>query len=221
MFGVGTETVSVQQFRVTAVCASPELHAWQELRFALHPIALGEVAMRATRPFRQTGALAPVFRALDRWTRAGLIERIVTNRGEEFLMSESARRLREPPASARPIRKQVRSGRARMWSAIRVLKSFDLVELCTVAECGPITATGYMRLLERAGYIARTSPRGELARWRLLRHTGPKNPGAVRDPMNRNRIVALADRNTGDRHPMVDRDGQSSFFLAPGVNHVR
>lgn len=221
MFGVGENGAPVRLFVDGPSYATPELRAWQELRFALRPIGLSEITMRTTRPGEQLGALISVFRALDSWAGDGLVARTLTDRGEEFLMSDCARSLREPPACVRPIRKEVRSGRARMWTAIRVLKSFDLIELCAAAECNAVTAAGYMRLLERAGYIARTSPRGELARWRLLRHTGPKNPGQVRDPMNRNRIVALVDRNTSQRHEIADRSGQTSFFLAPEGNHVR
>jgi len=204
----------------TEICATAEGRAWVELRFSLRPLDLSEIALGAATPGERRGSLNAVLRALDHWTAAGLIHRMKTGK-EQYLMTDDARKLRQPPAAAtRPIRKEVRSGRARMWTAIRVLKSFDLVELCSAAECARNSAAAYMRMLERGGYVTRISARGELPRWRLIRHSGPKNPGVVRDPLNRNHIVALVDRNTGERHPLANRHGQPSFFLDKGIHHV-
>lgn len=220
MLAAAEHAKPVLQFVDAPMCATTTGRAWTDLRFSMVPLSLAEIVLRAIRKDDPKGSLKLLLDALDRWTAAGFIH-LHTGTGEKFLMSESARQLRKPPEKGHRIRRETRSGRARMWSAIRVLKSFDLVELCNAAECHPNTAARYMRMLERAGYVRRVSARGEMGRWRLVRHTGPKNPGEVRDPLNRNCVVALVDRNTGIRHPVVNRHGQSSLFLAPGVNHGR
>lgn len=77
------------------------------------------------------------------------------------------------------------SGRERMWSAMRILKEFNLVELTATASAGgtPVRmgeAQFYVKHLFRARYLKHTvkNANGRAARWLLIpvRNTGPRAP---------------------------------------------
>lgn len=84
-----------------------------------------------------------------------------------------------------------------MWRAMKVLKSFDYVDICNAATMPPLvvkpqTAKSYVLLLARAGYLqeVRASKPGTPARYRLLRNTGAHAPAITRRK-------CVFDRNTG------------------------
>lgn len=84
-----------------------------------------------------------------------------------------------------------RAGRARMWTAMRVLRTFSVPEVVATAEVSVTAAHKYLRALERAGYlqVAREKQNGRTGGhvlYRLSRDTGPYAPrlgkDGVRDP---------------------------------------
>jgi hypothetical protein len=179
---------------------NPETAAWIALRFARAPVSLPELA-------RAAGDAAAVFRALDRWRAHGLVDQ-VQPKPETYLMAEHAKSRRDPPPQPRRLRSvKMRSARQRMWSAARVLKAFDIVQICMAASVGRNTAQAYLSVLKRAGFLERVpTHRHEKTRWKLVRPTGPLHP-TIRREQGR---PAVVDRNTGER-----------FFLNAEVNHVR
>ena len=72
-------------------------------------------------------------------------------------------------------------GRARCWRAMRVLRTFTLPQLCMTADVHQNNAHHYVRALERAGFIRKSTPNvsgkpGSFATWRLVRDSGPDAP---------------------------------------------
>jgi hypothetical protein len=89
-----------------------------------------------------------------------------------------------------------------MWRAMKVRRSFDAAQVAADATQGDITCTlgtakSYLQQLKRAGYLAveRESVPGRLARYRLVRDTGPLPPAVTR-------AKVVFDRNTGELMPV-------------------
>ena len=70
------------------------------------------------------------------------------------------------------------SMRAKIWEAIRALRTFTTDELETMTEGAPSNVRKYLRVLELAGYLSKTpSPNQRAcATYRLIRDTGIKYP---------------------------------------------
>lgn len=84
-----------------------------------------------------------------------------------------------------------------MWRAMKVLPSFDYLDIARAATLGttvvsPVTAKTYVIHLARAGYLATMRPAkpGTPARHRLDKNTGPHAPAVTR-------MKVVFDRNTG------------------------
>lgn len=194
----------------------PEDALWVELRFSKAPRTTADLIL-ALMPPPPGGGLTQLLNALDRWRGAGLIEFHQQKRGA-YLMTDKARRHRLPPVKDETKRGQQRNARQRIWSAIRVLKLFDLVQLCMTASVEEEAALRYVRLLERGRYLARKG-RGKDAVWRLIGQAGPLHPVPSHTT---GAVVALQDRNTGERVTLSARSGSpASLFLAGEINHVR
>lgn len=106
-----------------------------------------------------------------------------------------------------PDKGQVRrdgSLRARAWRAMRIKEKFGVDELLTLLCDGTerqaeYNLQGYLRILERAGYLAELKRRGPEGsrRWWLARDTGPLAPAW-------NKVArTLADPNTGELHDVA------------------
>lgn len=192
--------------------SDPALSAWTVLRFAQAPVRLSDIILANDRDANARPALADTIILLDRWRGAGLIAR--GEKPETYTMLEEAKALRDPPTLPAPTRQpKPRSTRQRIWSAIRVMKSFDLVELCFTATVERSAASRVLNQLTRAGYLTRTDRRGDdHPRWRVSRRSGPNHP---RVEYAGRTVVALVDRNSGQRFPL----SPVSFFLTREVNH--
>jgi hypothetical protein len=101
-----------------------------------------------------------------------------------------------------------------MWRAMKVRRSFDAAQLAADATQGDITCTvgtakSYLAQLKRAGYLAveRESVPGRLARYRLIRDTGPLPPAVTR-------AKVVFDRNTGELMPV-----QTAQEVADALDH--
>lgn len=198
-------------FAPTRRMLDPVKAVWTDLRFALEPISLSDIVIAndgAPRP-----PLADTIELLDRWRGAGLIERF--EKPESYIMHAKARTFRDPPAVGETARKpKSRSTRQRIWSAIRVMKKFDLVEICITASVERRAASRVLNQLTRAGFLVRTDRAGDdQPRWRLTRPSGPTHPGVEYAGRT---VVALVDRHSGQRFPLIP----TQKILAGRFNHV-
>lgn len=94
-------------------------------------------------------------------------------------------------------------GTLAMWRAMKVRKVFDAEQLARDATQGAVTCTlatakSYVSKLATAGYLrieVKASPGGRLARYRLMKDTGPLPPAITR-------AKVVFDRNTGELSPV-------------------
>lgn len=90
--------------------------------------------------------------------------------------------------------------RARLWYAMRVLRSFTVSDLLAVAEIeNRRTTSSFLNTLARAGFlVARRGNRGrrEETSFRLARNSGPQCPAVLR------KGAAVWDFNTNTEHPV-------------------
>lgn len=201
-------------FVAAARMRDPALAAWTVLRFAQKPVSLADILFanddvaQGARP-----TLADTIHLLDRWRGAGLIQRI--EKPECYIMQAEARAFRDPPAVGETAREpKPRSTRQRIWSAVRVMRSFDLVEICFAATVEARAARRILNELTRAGFLTRTDRAGDdHPRWRLTRPSGPLHP---RIEYAGRTMVAMVDRNSGARFPLAP----SQKILAGEINHV-
>ncbi len=152
---------------------------------------------------------------LHRWERAGLVCR----QGAQpvrFSLTDSARAANDdqrfPPqvridGAARPRR---RTQRARLWSAIRVLRRFNLPELLITSGATRRSAEDMINCLQRAGYLACESRgsamNGSWSVYRLVRSTGPRAPS-----------VSWRDLGFGRRRYLIDPNCGDSIDISPGA----
>ena len=199
--------------RPTFRMLDPERATWTQLRFAREPLRLSDLILANDDAGTARPSLADTIRLLDRWRGAGLIDRI--EKPESYIMHAQARTFRDPPAVGETARApKPRSTRQRIWSAVRVMKRFDLVEVCIAASVEKRAARRFLNQLTRAGYLARTDRAGDdHPRWRLTRPSGPNHPGVEYAGRT---VVALVDRNSGQRFAL----SPTQKFLAGRFNHV-
>jgi hypothetical protein len=198
----------------TARMRDPALATWTALRFAQQPLRLADIIFaNDDTAHRARVSIAETRLLLDRWRGAGLIERI--DKPESYIMQAKARDFRDPPAVGETARKpKPRSTRQRIWSAVRVMKSFDLVEICFAATVEKRAARRILNQLTRAGFLSRTDRAGDdQPRWRLARPSGPHHPGVEYEGRT---VVALVDRNSGRRFPL----SPTQKILAAEIHHV-
>jgi len=69
------------------------------------------------------------------------------------------------------------SPRAKLWQALRIMRTCGMAELCATCDLKPGTARAYIEPLVRAGFVrsSRSGPCG-LASYALARDTGPHAP---------------------------------------------
>lgn len=161
-------------------------------------------AMRAIgRPFTAsdihsiTGVpLGVTARLLIGWCKRGHLQQ--QPRGTSYTMTEKARQRTSPPqlkVKGSPSVKR-RSGRQRMWSAMRVLRVFDLPTLMIAAGASASSARTYVEELRKAEYIGVAgSTIGGRTRFRLVRNSGVFHPVICRRLQGSVTVVELFDRN--------------------------
>lgn len=175
-------------------------HLWNALRHRNDPVSAGEMA-------RATGAQnRSVQRRLSRWAKAGLLEAIKPpieagqNAPIHYVMPEETRRLIEPPALLEQGKfGTYRNGRIAMWRAMRVLKSFDLVQLTITAEVSMGSAKVFVSALLRAEILRRVvrghAATGQRSIYALNGTFGPSAPVISVD--RKDRATTVLDPNTG------------------------
>lgn len=133
----------------------------------------------------------PLYCRLRRWSRSGWVRRIDAQ-PQRFALSADAPDIAEPPKVSIDggVREKRRSARERLWSAMRVLKRFDLPMLMMTAEAKRRSCEDFINLLLRAGYVRRLDA--------PMVKTGPGNLGFARTWSNYQLV-----RNTGPKAPMI------------------
>lgn len=172
---------------------------WSTLRTLSDPASVPELAGAIGAP------ASSIAWRLSRWAQAGLLTAIPANDRQgrtRYLMPDTARTLATPPAldaARRPSAK--RGGRTAMWRAIRILKRFDLVQLCMTAEVTEASAKVYVSALLRAG-ILRCAVRGNATTgqrsvYMLAGTFGPLVPVIGQRREGGRTITTVTDPNTG------------------------
>jgi len=182
---------------------------WAALLAANQPATIDELRDAANAPRNS------VENRLCLWERAGIVNRH-EGRPVRYAMSEKADRAGGVPSVSKDARIVVRKrpARARLWSAMRVLHTFDLPQLALSAGGLSQASAAFLRDLSRAGYLAEiraADPRtGMPAIYRLARNTGPKAPTVTGCDMGQGRFArCVVDRNTGDRHELPGRSSRA------------
>lgn len=142
---------------------------------------------------------------LSRWVSAGFVTRH-EGRPKRYAMNDTTERTATPPRvdlAGRAAPRQ-RTAREKLWSAMRVLPSFDVPTLVMTSGATRRSAEDLVNCLHRAGYLRQTargnSTTGAWSTYRLVRNTGPKAPKVSHhvavDGRRRREVV---DGNTGGR----------------------
>lgn len=183
--------------------ADPQIQTWVELRFASRPMTMGEILL-AVRNRASGVTLGLVDQLLTGWHRLGLIER--SGKPVTWAMCDKVKRQSNPPEqlpSAVRHWTERRGPRSRMWTAMRVLKGFDLVQLTMSADVTEPVAKQFLSIMERAGYLARTDNG-----WRAgPRAWGPRHPAIQYQRMADHTVMRIRDRNSGETFDVRLRGG--------------
>lgn len=173
---------------------APENCIWSHLRHAGEPLSISDIVRRTD--------LDPIIvtRWLRRWKDAGLVVPV----GRQCLLQLNgiAMRYVTPPANV-PAKKlhhrfTPASMRQRIWTAVRVLRVFDLPMLLIAAESTKRKTMQYLNELVRAGYLERIDqPGDEHRKYRVILDTGPHHPSVTRVVINGEAFHRLLDSNSG------------------------
>lgn len=176
---------------------------WAALRMRDHPASVPELAAAI-------GATSSsIAWRLSRWAKAGLLTAIkpANEAGEPqrtcYIMPQASRVHQAPPSLDAKRRPTIgkRGGRTAMWRAIRVLKRFDLVQLCMTAEVTESSAKVYVSALLRAGILRRDvrgkASTGQRSLYALAGTFGPLVPVVSQRREGGRTITSLTDPNTG------------------------
>ena len=210
--------------------ADPTIQTWVELRYATRPLTLSEIADGVRR--RCATTLREILAAIDAWVSRGLVA--ATGRPVAYAMAATAKADPNPPiqsVDAAPRYHPKRAPRERLWSAMRVLKRFDLVTITMAADVSESRAKDFLRTMTRAGYLRSVVlPTGQgLTTWVSGGRTwGPLPPQITRMMVDGRSIERVTDRNDGtivdiplrmhrpDRVGLIAGDGSESALEARG-----
>lgn len=141
---------------------------------------------------------------LDRWVRAGFVTRI-EGTPKRYAMTDAAPRTYTPPRVAIDgrVADRPRTNRDRLWSAMRVLRTFDLPTLEIAAGATRRSAEDFVNCLQRSGHVRLTRrgypAAGTWSTYALVRNSGPRAPSIVHRATAAGRLREVIDRNTGVR----------------------
>ena len=200
----------------------PSTQVWVELRFAARPLGLGEIVLAVRR--QVTVRVGTVHRTLRRWVQAGLVE--IIGKPEAYQMTAQARRLPDPPLpdygteTVRDGWTEHRGPRQRLWTAMRVLKRFDLVTLRMSADVTEPRAKEFLRNMVRAGYLREMPPTSPMASagWAIgPRQCGPLSPIVRYRMVDGRPFLRVVDRNDGTviDVPIRPKALRDRLFLPP------
>jgi hypothetical protein len=194
--------------------------AWRALRKIGRPATFEEILAASGAADR------PLYCRLRRWVEQGFVEQLPAL-PRRYSLSPAAPDQPVPPIvnEVGEVKLRPRSQRARMWTTMRVLKTFDVPMLIMTAEVTRRAVDDYLNQLSRAGYVRfngrrfKKSGPGRLdcvrdwGTYTLLRNTGPRHP-TISAFKGKSQPQRLTDHNTGAAVELALR-------LAPESNHAR
>ncbi|WP_343526929.1 hypothetical protein [Sphingomonas sp.] len=180
---------------------------WQALQSASTPRSIAELQAECRVDYDAVHA------ALSRWQKRGAVVRH-PGKPLRFALAPDAQTDAPPsgPTEDGQARMRQRTARQRIWTAMRVLKTFDVPTLRMAAEATDRAVETYLNALRRAGYVRIQAPgstaSGRIATYRLHHNTGPHCP-TTRRPGGASRVI-LIDHNSG-----------RTVDISPGVAPLR
>lgn len=133
----------------------------------------------------ETTAITTLQAWVASWERDGHLERVDTRRNGRIVYTCRTRAAKAPPISDKPtkVREVRQTAAGNMWTTARHLASFDAIDLAAHATTPDVMvhlaeAKLFAQMLFRGGYVrvVRKAGGGRLARYRLVRNTGPHAP---------------------------------------------
>jgi len=190
---------------------NPAQALWTELRFAPEPVDELDLLVAAVghcedaRPTR--GATLKLLETLlGRWVSARLVD-VVDGKPPRYSLERNCLNMASPPLLPAPTRRNPlprRNQRQRLWSAMRVLRSFDLTTLIIAAEANPRSARDMIDVLERGGWLVRTADGWSTA---AARRWGPLAPTWSRGHDDGHPVVRVTDNRDGTLITLRGRRG--------------
>ncbi|MGW8138987.1 hypothetical protein [Sphingomonas zeae] len=180
---------------------------WQALRSAKAPRTIAQLQAACQVDY------GSVHVALKRWQARGAVVRH-PGKPLRFGLAPTARTDTPPDGRSEEdhIRMRLRTARQRIWTAMRVLKTFDAPTLRMSADATEKAVSIYLYQLQQGGYVRvverGSSKTGRLSVYRLQRNSGPNCP-TIRRPRGSSH-TQLVDNNTG-----------KTVDISPGVALLR
>lgn len=223
-----TATAIASPYSVAPRLKDPAQALWTELRFAPEPVDELDLLVAAVghcedaRPTRGA-TLKLLENLLVRWVGARFVV-AAPGKPPRYSLERNCLSMASPPAIPAPARKSPfprRTERQRLWSAMRVLRNFDLTTLLIAAEANPRSARDMISVLHRAGWLRRTRGGWTTA---SARRWGPLAPTWSRIEVEAGRVVRVIDNRDGSiidlpvraRPRRSHRHEQSASHLSDG-----
>lgn len=187
-------------YRTNPALGDPAQALWSELRFASAPLGLFDLIIGAVRhcedAFPTRGeTLRHLHHLIERWVAARLLA--VAGKPPLYTLERSCLNMASPPAlpaPARPIPFPRRTQRQRLWTAMKVLRSFDLPTLLMAAQANRASTLDMLRVLTRAGWLRQTATGWSTAADRLW---GTVSPTFARLNEGDGPIIRVTDQRDG------------------------
>lgn len=172
---------------------------WSELRIARGSIDVVELTIRAIEHCEQAFATrGDAFRRFDQllggWIARGLVT--VSGHPARYDLVREYQHLRSPPPppAPRPLPFPKRTQQQRLWSAMKVLRTFDLPTLMMAADASRRAAIELIRVLERGQWLRATATGWTTA---AARKWGPVVPSIRRERGADGVVMRVTDRTSG------------------------
>lgn len=186
---------------VPVTCTDVKDALWRALNTATEPMTVRGLHIA-------TGARPQsVLMCLRRWEQAALVT-ASQEQPRRFAMNDTSP---TPPAvgpngrvNRRPLTRQ------KIWTALRILKTFDIPTLVMTSGEKHGTINWYVHALRRAGYIQTSSKSGGFYTYTLIKRSGRKAPMISQTKSPEGLVCTLVDPNDGCR-----------IILPPGQGIVR
>lgn len=177
--------------------ADPAEALWSELRVARGSIDVVDLMIRAIEHCESSFAnRGEAFRRFDQllgdWVSRGLVT--VAGHPACYNLVREYQHLRSPPPppAPRPLPFPKRTQQQRLWSAMKVLRTFDLPTLLMAADANRRAALDMVRILERGGWLRATATGWTTA---AARKWGPVVPSIRRE--RGAAVMRITDRTSG------------------------
>ncbi|BBB13443.1 hypothetical protein [Sphingopyxis sp. FD7] len=198
--------------------ADPAEALWSELRIARGAIDVVELTIRAIEHCEDAFAIrGDAFRRfdqlLDDWVARGLVT--VTGHPARYDLVREYQHLRSPPPPPAPraLPFPKRTQQQRLWTAMKVLRTFDLPTLLMAADANRRAALDMVRTLERGGWLRATANGWTTT---AARKWGPVVPLMRRQIVSGVSVMRVTDRLTG---AIVDFPARSYAARARGQDN--